>query len=122
MRNENASTVPSTLISSMRGMLSWLPIDARQCRRERPKHPDTTEREQHADDSSTQPECQALGEEISNQSSAAGAEGTTNGDLALPRCRSCENQIRNVDAGEQEQKSNGDGQDDERRLDRTDSS
>ena len=69
---------------------------------ERDQRPRAPERGREAGGPAEQAEQDALGEELPDQPRAAGAERRPHGDLARARLRARQQQVRHVDAGDQQ--------------------
>ena len=77
-------------------------VDARQVSRTQgQQRADAPSAQNKAGQAADDAEHQALGEELAHQTSAAGADGSADGDLPLTRGRAGEQQVRDVGAGDQ---------------------
>ena len=76
-------------------------------------------RDQQAGGAADQAEQQAFGQHLAQQSAPPGAERRPNRQLALPRGRAGEQQVRDVGAGDQQDEAHRTEQDDQRPLDVT---
>jgi hypothetical protein len=71
-------------------------------RRERLKQIRAEDGEHQPRGTAEQPQHEALGQQLTHQPSAVRAEGGADRELALPRCGACQQQVRDVGAGDQQ--------------------
>ena len=101
----NAMTVRSRWTSARRGTPSgW---SARSASRETPREEDAGSAAEHGQED-------ALGQELPQETPAAGAQRGAHRDLAVPRRHAGEEQVRHVDAGDEQDEADGAEQDEQR--------
>ena len=93
-------------------------VRPRERRAERLEHIDTCVRQRGAGHAAQQREQDALGEGLADDTPASGAERDSDRDLALPRSRPGEQQIRDVGTSDEKHERHGHRQDLQRGLDR----
>ena len=111
MAKANTSTRPSSPILAAPGM-----------RRagERDEEPGRPIGEEETRGAAQQREHERLGDDLPHQPGAAGAERGADGELASPRGRAAEHQVRQVGAGDEQDEADRAGQHRERALDAAD--
>ena len=82
----------------------------RMRRRELAQQLHSAHRQQRTDDATTRREHDALGEQLSDDASTAGAEGQANRDLAVPRRAAREQQTRHVGTDDEQHDADRDGE------------